>query len=73
MRLLEGRALTNILTLKHFVIMHGKITKILRLYSHGMGIKSISATLGLSPGTVRKYIRAYQELGKEFLSITDAI
>jgi len=56
--------LTNILTLKHFVIMHGKITKILRLYSHGMGIKSISATLGLSPGTVRKYIRAYQELGK---------
>ena len=53
--------------------MHGKITKILRLYSHGMGIKSISATLGLSPGTVRKYIRAYQELGKEFLSITDAI
>ena len=44
--------------------MHGKITKILRLYSHGMGIKSISATLGLSPGTVRKYIRSYQELRK---------
>ena len=44
--------------------MHGKITKILRLYSHGMGIKSICATLNLSRNTVRKYIRAYQELGK---------
>lgn len=44
--------------------MHGKITKILRPYSHGMGIKSISATLGLSRSTVRKYIRAYQKLGK---------
>lgn len=44
--------------------MHGKITKILRLYSHGMGIKSISATLDLSRNTVRKYIRAYQDLGK---------
>ena len=52
---------TNI---KTSVIMHGKITKILRLYSHGMGIKSISATLGLSRNTVRRYIRAYQELGK---------
>ena len=44
--------------------MHGKIIKNLRLYSHGMGIKSISATLGLSRNRVRRYIRAYQELGK---------
>ncbi|MBQ9640124.1 MAG: hypothetical protein IJV06_00960, partial [Bacteroidaceae bacterium] len=44
--------------------MHGKITKILRLYSHGMGIKSISATLDLSRNTERMYIRSYQELGK---------
>lgn len=44
--------------------MHGKITKILRLYSHGMGIKSISVTLGLSRNTVRRCIRAYQALGK---------
>ena len=26
--------------------MHGKITKILRLYSHGMGIKSCGYSLG---------------------------
>lgn len=44
--------------------MESKVTKILRLYSHGMGIKSISTTLHLSRNTVRRHIRAYQELGK---------
>lgn len=44
--------------------MHCKITQILRLYSHGVGIKLISRTLGLSRNTVRRYVRCYQEIGK---------
>lgn len=44
--------------------MHCKITQILRLYSHGIGIKSISRLLELSRNTVRRYVRQYQEMGK---------
>lgn len=44
--------------------MHCKITQILRLYSHGIGIKCISRMLELSRNTVRRYVRQYQEMGK---------
>ena len=44
--------------------MHCKITQILRLYSHGVGIKSISRMLDVSRNTVRRYVRMYQEMGR---------
>lgn len=44
--------------------MRCKITQILRLYSHGVGIKLISRSLELSRNTVRRYVRMYQEMGK---------
>ena len=54
--------------------MHYKITQILRLYSHGVGIKSISSMLSVSRNTVRRYVHIYQEMGRsmdELLKLDD--
>lgn len=42
-----------------------KIKQILRCYSIGMGIKSISSVLAVSRNTVRRYVRIYQDIGLE--------
>ena len=52
--------------------MHCKITQILRLYSHGIGIKCISRMLELSRNTVRRYVRQYQEMGKSMDELLNA-
>lgn len=42
-----------------------KIKQILRCYSNGMGIKSISTSLLISRNTVKRYVRIYEDLGIE--------
>jgi transposase len=51
-----------------------KIRQVLRCYSQGHGIKSISSMLSVSRNTVKKYLQVFQRSGLDYeqmLSLPD--